>query len=355
MELEFKPDFAAARRDWDTYWAQGLPGRPMVAMEVPRDEAAAALRPPGGVDLLRDLPGATERLLAWARGRHFLAGAVPACIVQFGPDHFSACLGAEMQINAHSGDTTWIVPCIEKWEEADIRFRPDSWCWQKTVECVEYLRERCEGKLLIGGPNLQGGLDCLSAIRGPEPLAMDLVEQPEKVQAALRKVEAAYDACLAAIIELFGVRQWGMITRHGMYATGTINVPQCDFSCMLSAEMFAEFGLPSVRHEAEVLDAAEYHLDGPDAIRHLEAVASIDAIKAIQWQPGAGWAAGQDWRELLQRIDGLGKGVLVYPKPQEAAGVYARYKSNQVYMRMHAGSLDEARRTLDAVAAVRAG
>jgi hypothetical protein len=79
---------------------------------------------------------------------------------------------------------------------------------------------------------------------------------------------------------------------------------------MISAEMFRAFGIPSLRNECAGLDAAEYHLDGPDAIRHLEAVCEIDKIKVIQWQPGAGEAARRDWSELYARIDRLGKGHL---------------------------------------------
>lgn len=345
MKLEFKPDFDNARAAWDRYWSGQLTHRPMMAIEVPRP-GVATVTPPGGGDLLRDLPAATDRLLAWAASREFLGGAVPAVIVQFGPDHFASCLGATMEFNAASGDTSWIVPFVDDWKSADIRFQPDSWCWRKTVECVRYLRRRCDGKLLVSGPNLQGGLDCLSAIRGPERLAMDLVECPEDVQQALRKVEAAYDACLAAIVELCDVRTWGMITRHSLYSTGTINIPQCDFSCMIAPDMFQEFGLPSVRHEAQVLDAAEYHLDGPDAIKHLEAVASVNEIKAIQWQPGAGRAATEDWSGLLQRIDGLGKGVLLYPRPADVTTVCARYRSPYVFVRTQAATRDEAFRTL---------
>jgi hypothetical protein len=74
---------------------------------------------------------------------------------------------------------------------------------------------------------------------------------------------------------------------------------------MISPEMFREFGLPSLKHECDMLAGVVYHLDGPDAIRHLPAVSEIEKVKMIQWVPGAGEAAKKDWTALFQQIDDL--------------------------------------------------
>jgi hypothetical protein len=79
---------------------------------------------------------------------------------------------------------------------------------------------------------------------------------------------------------------------------------------MISEAMFEQFELPSLHSECVSLDGAEYQLDGPDAIRHLEMICQVDAIKLIQWQPGAGNAVVQDWTDLYRRIDRLGRGSI---------------------------------------------
>ena len=96
-----------------------------------------------------------------------------------------------------------------------------------------------------------------------------------------------------------------------MYRRGGYSeVLQSDFSCMISGEMFAEFDLGRLRREAGLLGAAEYHLDGQDAVRHLEAVCGVEEISVIQWQPGARNGPFSRWLDLLKRIQA--KGVAVY-------------------------------------------
>jgi 5-methyltetrahydrofolate--homocysteine methyltransferase len=131
---------------------------------------------------------------------------------------------------------------------------------------------------------------------------------------------------------------------------GLVDIPQCDFSAMIGPDMFREFGLPSLRHECELLDAAEYHLDGPDAIQHLPAVAEIPKITLIQWQPGAGNAATRDWSDLYRRIDAFGKGQYREGSPEDIRRMWAETRCrNRLFIGRVAGisSPDEARRFLE--------
>jgi 5-methyltetrahydrofolate--homocysteine methyltransferase len=348
MELAYKPDFPHARRQWERYWAGELTDRPMMSFELVRPGGQAA-KAPTQHEVMTDPAAAAEKLLAWADSREFLGGAMPACIVQFAPDHLALMVGASMRQSAHSGETAWIDPFVDDWDACELRFDPHGWAWQRTAECIGVLRARCDGKVLICGPNLQGGLDCLSAVRGPERLAMDLVECPEKIERALHQVDKAFADAIAAIAAAADTARWGMVTRHGMYSSGTINVPQCDFSCMISPAMFRQYGLPSVRHEAGALTAAEYHLDGPDAIKHLEAICEVPGIKAIQWQPGDGNAARQDWSGLLKRIDSLGKGLVLWGDVQSIPRMYRELTSDYLYFRGLGVKRDEALRLLEEV------
>lgn len=50
-----------------------------------------------------------------------------------------------------------------------------------------------------------------------------------------------------------------------------------------------------------------YHLDGPEALVHLDSLLSIPDLKAIEWVPGAGNAPMSQWTELLQKIQNAGK------------------------------------------------
>jgi len=311
MRLEFKPDFQEAVQRWAAFWkGEGL-DRPLLAVTLPKEGVTPVAKPGYLSGFDGDYEEVIEQVLAWAESHEFLAEAIPYYQVEFGPDHFSALLGADMRLHPDSGDTSWCVPFVEDWDSAEIRFRPDSEWWKRTVEFIHLLRARCEGKLLIAAPTLVAGLDSLAAIRGVENLLMDLIAVPEKIQVALQDVCKAYEQIMQAFAQELDYQRYGSITRHGMYSPGAINVPQCDFSCMISPAMFQEFEVPCLSLEASVLDCAEYHLDGPGAIKHLEAVCVVPGISVIQWQPGAGEAQTQDWTHLYRRIDALGSGQIL--------------------------------------------
>jgi hypothetical protein len=78
---------------------------------------------------------------------------------------------------------------------------------------------------------------------------------------------------------------------------------------MIGPQMFREFFQDIIREEAAFLDRAIYHLDGPGAIRHLDALCEIKEIDAIQWVPGEGQPPMSDWIGLLKQIQEKGKGL----------------------------------------------
>ena len=52
--------------------------------------------------------------------------------------------------------------------------------------------------------------------------------------------------------------------------------------------------MPSLQQQCQKLDYTLYHLDGPDAIKHLDALMEIEELDALQWTPGAGKPDGGD-------------------------------------------------------------
>jgi 5-methyltetrahydrofolate--homocysteine methyltransferase len=263
----------------------------------------------------------------------FIAEAIPCYHISFAPDHFSAYLGAEIQANENSLDTTWVVPFVKDWDDVEIQFRQDSYWWEKTVEFITAFRKRFDGRVILVPPSIQGGLDCLSAVRGVNELLMDIIDTPEKIKRALEQVAVAVNQVQQAYRELVDPKP-GYMNRHMMYSAQMTSVPQCDFSCMISPQMFNEFQMPVLKKELENLGPVDYHLDGPGAIQHLEFICMLDKINVIQWQPGAGEAAEKDWWDLYETINDLGKGIYLFglDKLEIAKKAWLELNNRQIYV-----------------------
>ena len=93
------------------------------------------------------------------------------------------------------------------------------------------------------------------------------------------------------------------------WAPGRLSKLQCDFSAMISPDMFAEFMVPVLTEMTERISYTMYHWDGPGAIPHLDHLLSIPALDMIQWTPGAGVPPADDetWWPLYHRIVDGGK------------------------------------------------
>lgn len=311
MELELKPDFGQTRQRWDRYWRGEATDRPPVRIVLPKPGVRVPPRPEPYSVPHGDIARAAQQTLDWAAAQDWLGDAVPGCLITFAPDHFALLLGAGLRYDdgSKSGTPTgWVLPFLDDYGTG-IRFRPEGEWWERTVTCIRAFRKACDGRMVVSGPNLQGGLDALAAIRGPQRLLMDLLDCPADVHAALSQIDAALVQVRASLASELDVATWGSVTRHGFYGTGLVDVPQCDFSAMVGVETFREFAMPSLVKECAGAQGSIYHLDGKEAIRHLPALAEVPNLQAIQWQPGAG-GAGRDWSALYGWIDALGLGQL---------------------------------------------
>jgi hypothetical protein len=81
---------------------------------------------------------------------------------------------------------------------------------------------------------------------------------------------------------------------------------------MISDKMFEEYFLPGIVRECRHMDRCIYHLDGPQALRFLDALLAVPEIHAIQWVAGAGYDYWADWIEVFQRIQTAGKSFIAY-------------------------------------------
>jgi 5-methyltetrahydrofolate--homocysteine methyltransferase len=329
-----RDDFPGVQKKWDDFW-EGRNSGPLYSVIIPKDGQSTKPQPL----YLSWFDGAfqetADAIARWYESCEFYGAAVPCFAQSFGADDFASLLGTDLSYRKFedgSGGTSWPTRILDSLKDPNIRFHPEGKWWSRNVEFYHVLRERLGDTVMIAIPTLTAGLDALSALYGPENLLMDMMDESELVHHALDQINSAYTEITAAVTELFEVDIYGSITRHGMYSKGCITVPQCDFSCMISPEFFEEFAMQGLAHEFSFMNGGEYHLDGADALKHLNRLVQIPELDIIQWVPGAGNAAGKDWTDLYRRILSLGKGLILGSSAENAPALLQKYRSKKLFI-----------------------
>jgi hypothetical protein len=167
---------------------------------------------------------------------------------------------------------------------------------------------------VVGCPDLVENIDILAALRDPQTLMADMIDRPHWVEQKVAEINRVWFEAYQRIYDIIklddGSSVFGAFRIWGPGKTAKL---QCDASAMLSPAMFRRFVVPSLTEQCEWLDFSLYHLDGTQALCHLDALLEIDALDAIEWTPQSGIEQGGHprWYPLYERILRAGKAVQV--------------------------------------------
>ena len=244
---------------------------------------------------------------------HFAGDALPVFCPWLGPDQFAAWLGAELLLKPREF-TSWAKPFVKDWDEhPEFHIAPDNRWWKLYLEILRESVRVGQDKWVTGYPDLHTGVDALSAIRGADRLALDMVEAPEAVHQAMREMTALWKSVVDTVSALIlpagqGTANWTM----GWSSQRFLCIGQNDFTCMISPRMFEEFCGPDNQACCDHVDRTLYHLDGPGAVRHVPWLLRQEKLHCIQWIQGAGQKPPSQWLTLLRQIQAGGKSVQLY-------------------------------------------
>jgi len=85
-------------------------------------------------------------------------------------------------------------------------------------------------------------------------------------------------------------------------AEGRMEPIECDFSVMLSPDMFAEFVLPDLRRQTEYFDYSLYHLDGACQMRFFDLLKTLPKLNGFQWNPLESNGSPVLWLDAFREI-----------------------------------------------------
>lgn len=337
MDLIYKPDWAEAKKRIEAFYRGEVIDRPAVAVRVPKDGAkpnyvSTPAEPRARwLDFEAHLANAAE----YARCTFWGGEAFPSFMPYIGPDQFSAFMGCDITF---AEGTAWVNHIIDDWRWfRPLRFEESNHWWRRFLHLCSRSRELGRGKWIPSTSDIHSGGDCLLAMRGAENLCVDLVERPEVIKRAMVELEAIWYQIFDAIYEAVGGAEAGTSSWLPAYADGKYAAIQCDFNALISPAMFNEFFLPELEAEANYLDHCVYHLDGPGAAPHLDALLAVKKIDAIQWVPGAGNPTHIHWLDLLRRIQNVRKGVWLDVPADEAKAIAKELRPEGVFYNICGG------------------
>lgn len=333
----YKLNMEATKEKFRNYWAHKNTGRPLMCVIARRPEIeqySDGTPVDGGYlgqicqgkyynmpeelmwkdmeDKYQDPQRIVERYRFFCETHAFLGESFPNLNVDFGPGSLAAYLGSEIGFKE---DTVWFNKCLDSWDGVPrLTFDPDNKWFKKHLQLVKDCQELAGEDFYVDMPDLMENIDVLASLRGAQDILFDLLDEPEKIGERIQEVTDLYFDYYDRFYDVIKDEEGGnAYTVFQIWGPGRTVKLQCDFSAMMSPEDFRKYIQPSLKVQSEKADHVLYHLDGPAAIKHMDALMEIDGIDALQWTSGDAGPDGTlpDWDVIYDKAIAAGKSIWV--------------------------------------------
>lgn len=237
----------------------------------------------------------------------FKADVLPVALTHLGPVSLAAILGAELE---GAEDTIWMKH-DENFGDEIVLNENNRW-WKLHQNLLKECKKLANGHYFVGMPDLVEGIDVLAGLKGTQAVLMDMLMRPNVLEEQLRKINDIYFEVFDRLYYIIQEDGESAFCYFSIWGPGKVSKLQCDASGMISEKDFQRFAIPYLREQCDKIEYTLYHLDGVDAIRHLDALLDIEELNAIQWTPGVGQPQGGDpcWYDLYRKILVNGKSIM---------------------------------------------
>lgn len=308
MQLEHKPDFDKVLARYEAWWHCELVDRPLVTMSVKSTKKGPAFplkKHASERERWFDIDYAIDRFEAALPYRVFFAESYPVYMPNLGPEVCSSLFGAELEFGPA---TSWSIPVARNCADI-LKMKPsfDNVYWNTIRRATDLSLARGKGRWITALTDLHTNGDLPASLRDPQHFAIDMAEDLDTATAAVEHVTEFFPAIFDDL--------WSRVRAAGQPCTtwapalhaGRSYVTSCDFICMISPAMFHRAILPSIVREMRFLDRNFFHLDGPGALRHLDALLELPELNGLQWVYGAGRGPARNWMDVYKKAQAAGK------------------------------------------------
>ncbi len=316
---ELKPEWDKTKARLEAFWHREILDRCCISVKSIKDGVSSypvfdiPTEPAALKEYWIDPELNLERMLRSMACTFYGGDAFPATTMCLGASAMAAFYGSPVEFR---DDTVWYHECIEdiaNWSW-DIEL-DDAPLYKPTINAATYYAAHTRGICLAGLPELGSATDDLSLLRGMQNLVYDMVDEPDSVKRAIREITKTWKQVHTELYEIAKPCNDGgcAIPWMQIWALGPCYQMSCDLSTALSPSMFREFIVPELVDYMTVNEYSIYHWDGPDELKHLDALLELDQLKAIQWTPGAGNepTSHDRWMPYFERIQDAGKCLIL--------------------------------------------
>jgi 5-methyltetrahydrofolate--homocysteine methyltransferase len=313
MNIDFDEKRWKAVEDAHRDWWSGKSAKPLIHLtaggrDPGRPEPALPLH--GFASFYDDSVSPEQIVDRWLydiEGRWFLGDSFPWVLPNFGPGVIAAFMGLEL---VNGDGTVWFNP-PQRNEPGEITmaYDPCNRWFRRLCDVYRAAADRFGTLVQLAMTDLGGNLDIVATFRESGNLAMDLYDAPEDVERLVWKAHEMWWKYFAEISALIQRGHRGYSAWTPFYSETPYYILQCDFSFMIGTDAFRQFALPEIVTSCRRLSNPFFHLDGPGALKHLDALLEIPELKGIQWVPGAGQPPVTEWPEVYRKIRAAGKRI----------------------------------------------
>ena len=234
--------------------------------------------------------------------------------------------------------TVWFNHTGEDLASLPLDFDPSNDLWRKLLK----LEKELLSVSMQGLPVFIQPIDVISMVLGAEKTCMELIERPELIKSCRDRLLVTFKKMYNESYNLLQEKYTGSTGWLPVWSPGKYFPVQCDFSCMISEDMFEEFVAPELEDLTNFLDNSIYHLDGAGALHHIPRLLKFKKIDAIQWVPGAGKPEGMYWKEVFKQILEGGKGLYASIPASEVEEALKTLPKEGLWIATSAETLEEA-------------
>ena len=308
------PNWEKTRERFIAWWNHSCLDRPLVGLQVRRDMPVAGAPEPAPPTTPEERFLDIERIVRNRRAREGtnmgMGEWFPVLDANVGAGSLALYLGCEPGL---SMETVWFKECIDDWSTFEgFRYDGTNYWWNRHRDMMRKAVELVGDDFVVAIPDLVENLDILAAMRGTQKLCMDLVMEPDAVHKALEQLDSVYFEYYDRMYDIVKLPDNSSVyTAFGIWGPGKVAKVQCDFCALISPEHFREFVVPSLRRQCATLDFSLFHLDGPDAVKHVDALMEVGDLDALQFEYGAGNPEGghECWYPIYDKVRAAGKSL----------------------------------------------